>query len=801
MQAMIAVAVLSGVLVVSKMASAADAPGAEPADGAVVKSILTAPDKGPNLLGPDAWRAYEKGFRREGKVIVCDNGSDGAIQRGAGQTIVLNQTRPEPIVAVAWSKAEKVGGGPNADYSLYLDLIYDDGTPLWGQSAAFSAGTHDWQRREVVVFPARPVKQLTVHLLLRRHTGKAWFRNAQLTVVKPPAGACLFDGAPVALKGEPAAGFQVRDVAAGGDFVRIERAALGLQMKTARSLRRGATLFDVTVTDTTGKDRAVTLLYAVPIEGDGWRWLADPRRDEPIKPPREYAAAARFRVGANGRLSRYPLGAVASAASGVGLAIDMAHPAFYRIACNAGTRELFIAYDLGLAPEKPTARVRFCTFTFEPKWGFRAALSRLYEIFPEQFRCRTPKQGLWMPFAKISQVKGWRDFGFRFKEGNNETAWDDAHGIITFRYTEPMTWWMRMDAKLPRTMAAALAEAKRLAAKGDARAKALLTSGFHNEAGRFPARLRNTPWCNGAVWSMNSMPGVRGEHTDFKNKWSPAIREKLYGPNRRGDLDGEYVDSSECYVTDELDFRRDHFAAADAPLTFALGSRRVGVFKLLAVFEYVRAIARDVHGMDKLMMANSTPSRICWLAPMLEVMGTETNWHRGGRWAPMSDAEMLYRRALCKSKPYCFLMNTPFEQFSHALVEKYMKRSLAYGMFPGFFSHNASQGQYFTRPKLYDRDRPVFKKYVPLCRLVAEAGWEPITRAHASDSRIHVERFGNRLFTVFNDSTERRTVTVTLEQKAARTAHELVHGQTINWHDGQADLTIDAEDVAVVHMN
>ena len=50
-----------------------------------------------------------------------------------------------------------------------------------------------------------------------------------------------------------------------------------------------------------------------------------------------------------------------------------------------------------------------------------------------------------------------------------------------------------------------------------------------------------------------------------------------------------------------------------------------------------------------------------------------------------------------------------------------MKRSLAYGCFPGFFSHNAAEGHYFTRPELYDRDRPLFRKYVPLCKLVAEA--------------------------------------------------------------------------------
>jgi len=297
------------------------------------------------------------------------------------------------------------------------------------------------------------------------------------------------------------------------------------------------------------------------------------------------------------------------------------------------------------------------------------------------------------------------------------------------------------------------------------------------------------------------MPNIEGDITDFKNKWNPKLRERLYGLRPNADLDGEYIDSSEGYVTDELDFRRSHFTIAKTPLTFSLDSRKVAIFRGLIVFEYARAIAQDVHAMDKLMMANSTPYRLCWLAPLLDVMGTETNWNPGGTWRPMSDSDLLYRRALCKGKPYCFLMNTRFEEFSHELVEKYMKRCLAYGMFPGFFSHNASQGHYFTRPELYERDRDLFKKYVPLCKLVAEAGWEPITLAHSSDARVCVERFGNGFFTVFNDSTERRAVTITLEWKAPRAARELIHGQTLKWHDQQTSLTLDGEDVAVIEMN
>jgi hypothetical protein len=181
-------------------------------------------------------------------------------------------------------------------------------------------------------------------------------------------------------------------------------------------------------------------------------------------------------------------------------------------------------------------------------------------------------------------------------------------------------------------------------------------------------------------------------------------------------------------------------------------------------------------------------------------MGTETDWNHGGKWQPMSDRELLYRRALCKGKPYCFLMNTRFEAFSNQLVEKYMKRSLAYGIFPGFFSADASTGHYFSRPELYDRDRSLFKKYVPLCKLVAEAGWEPVTKARSSDEKVRVERFGERYLTVFNDSNGKRTATITLDGLTASGGRELVRDAAPEWKNGATTITLEAEDVAVIEL-
>ncbi len=149
-------------------------------------------------------------------------------------------------------------------------------------------------------------------------------------------------------------------------------------------------------------------------------------------------------------------------------------------------------------------------------------------------------------------------------------------------------------------------------------------------------------------------------------------------------------------------------------------------------------------------MANGTPCVMWFLPVLLDVAGTETDWCPGGKWTPMSLDEFCYRRACCGAKPYCFLMNTDFHYFTHEMVEKYMKRSGVFGMFPSFFSADAATQHYFKQPDLYERDRPLFKKYMPIIKKVAEEGWKPITKAVSSEKYIHLERFGERYITLLN---------------------------------------------------
>jgi hypothetical protein len=448
---------------------------------------------------------------------------------------------------------------------------------------------------------------------------------------------------------------------------------------------------------------------------------------------------------------------------GLALAQDLSCPAVYRVGYQAGLKRLFIAWDFGLSKDTVrfpgSAPFRFVVYPFDQSWGFRAAWKRYMELFPEFFVVRARDQGIWMPFTDVSTVQGWEDFGFRFHEGNNNVPWDDAHGILSFRYTEPMTWWMAMKKEAPRTLASALATREEMIKTGKGHesemASVCESAGMQDESGGPCLQFRDEPWCHGAVWSLNPNPYLSGGTNAATIYWNPRIKEQLYGASAKGHLDGEYLDSLEGYLTADLNYRREHFRETTVPLAFSTEEGLPALYKGLCVYEFTRWLADDVHRQGSLMFANSVPYKMTWLCPWLDVMGTETDWMQNGQYRPVSESTLALWRTLSGAKPYLLLMNTDYDKFTYDLVERYFHQSLFYGMFPGMFSHNASENPYWQNPKWYNRDRPLFLKYMPIIKQVAQAGWQPVTQATTDQPSLKIERFGPTpagwlYFTVFN---------------------------------------------------
>lgn len=775
---------------------------------ALAASLVSGAAETVRVLGLDVARPYERGFTRDGDEIVVDNGDDVARRAGAVWSLALNQTEARPFTVRTEARCERGPGGTRTRaFSLYVDLVYMDGDHLWGQTADFAPDPQrGWRAGTVTVIPAKPVRSASVYCLYRGLPGRVRFR-APAVRIREQADLALFDAQSVALGDLPRheAGFLVRDVQCADDGyapIPVGGEAKGVRLSVVETPAADGATYRVTVEDRTGRDRALTLVYAWPLPAGDLVFEEDPRTAVPLAdnaPQRSDAQA--MGCGAGG-LNRWPFGAVSVGGRGFALGIDTAHPAYFRTAVHPRTRLLFIAFDLGLAPEKRTAAFAFRRFTFTG--GFRGALAAYAAREPDAFKTRVPEQGIWMPFRAIKSVENWQDFGFKFKEGNDETAWDDAHGIFTFRYTEPTTWWLSMDKAHGTnrfTMADCLAKVESLAAKGDPLARAWRGSVMRDEDGARVGRVMDTPWCRGAIWLLSPLPDIAGI-CEYKVKNTEADFAKFYAKPFPVGQDGEYIDSAEGYLTPTLDFNRAVFAASDTPLVFSSDEdHRPALFKGLSMYEYVRRTAARVWPRGRFVMANGVPGRWPWLPAYVDVGGTETQWiDEEGRWRPESHRSLLYKRALSMGKPYCYLQNVDFEKFAYADMENFMRHCVAYGLFPGCFSHNASEGHYFTRPEVYNRDRPLFKKYVPLCKMLSEAGWRPVNTLVAStDSRVFVEQFGARYVTVFNSA--RATVKVRLTAKVGARASEHVAGGEVSFADGVATLELAPDAVRVLDFN
>ena len=165
-------------------------------------------------------------------------------------------------------------------------------------------------------------------------------------------------------------------------------------------------------------------------------------------------------------------------------------------------------------------------------------------------------------------------------------------------------------------------------------------------------------------------------------------------------------------------------------------------------------------------MANGIFWRRASCARFVDVFGVEADWTDSGHFDPDAHEILFYRRAIAFHKPYLYLQNADFNLWTNEMTRKYMNMCLLYGHWPGFFSDNAADDRYFDQPLWYNRDRDLFKKYIPLFQRITARGWEPYTAATVSvpeNHAVYVQRYGT-------PSTEANTVYVAVRVEGGSAA-------------------------------
>ncbi|NOZ22699.1 MAG: hypothetical protein GXP25_16600 [Planctomycetes bacterium] len=556
---------------------------------------------------------------------------------------------------------------------------------------------------------------------------------------------------------------------------RIHRDDLGIELDMDYVINPGRVEVNGRLSDTTGKDRAIIVKFALPLDARGWTWWDDIRTSRKIEDAGAYHNWTTH-GDSGGRHSVYPFSCV-SKDVGVCIGIPLDTPIIHRISYDPEKKRYQIAFDLGLSPDMgkspSAAKFKFIIYGTEGKWGFRAAAKRYYEIFPQSFDCRAKRQGIWQPFTKISKIEKAEDFGFGFQEGASDVGYDDAHNILSFVYVEPwsLRFYLPPDVKKKPSPKEAL-EHPAVKDKQAEKVAIAKTCGIYTKDGKYSTRMYTADWARGKTvydFMVSADPEVPGKITKAK-----VMDERIFGRFEKEEaqgniLDGVYFDGFGEWRGPSENYRRDLWRVADFPLTFSYDTKKPVQLTCFTVYEYVAHMARKLKPKKKFLMANGFMTRFPFMAHYLDVVGNEIHWMKR---TGADDAYLDIRRTMAYQKPFLPLNNEDFTKFRDREVEKYFTKCLYYGFLPSMFSPGASaHDNFWNTPEFHNRERHLFKKYIPTIIKLAEAGWEPITHATSEDPNIRVERFGTAVardvqISVYNDTDADRKFDIKIDTKA-----------------------------------
>lgn len=596
-----------------------------------------------------------------------------------------------------------------------------------------------------------------------------------------------------------------------------------------------------TLESLTEKDSAVTLMCLLPVPDAVWWNDVDTQRRPPAY--RTTGHWLKAPVGANGNVSQYPLACVTGGSvlgdSGLAVAVPLDHPCVFRTGYVGTPGLLYVAIDLGLThatvkfPNK--AQFGFVLYRTEAQWGFRDALRRYYELFADDFAVRVNKIGSWVCWGNLADVPNFEDFGFQYHWGPGgppAVAYDDDHSVASFVYNDSVRYFADLGifpTRPTREQAAKVFEellstpdpAKLVLSRdpkatgraryrtrqnllGEAGAERWLKDSL--EAARLSAcldadgvyhvgYLTNRPdwgpkdWWTGRLF-CNPDPDIPGGYGQFL--FSHMLEPDFERYRAEGaELDGVGLDNYFTYAN-LLNFRQEHFAYVDYPLSFDPNTLRPAAVGDFITYEWVAELSRRMHEQGKWLIANQCLWPYPFAARVLDIHGFEWGIQRSG---PIA-------RALAYHKP---VVSLPVADEHYQ--EPFVRDHVRFGFLPGGYA----QRDFAERPGV----RSLYRRYMPALLACARAGWEPVTHARSNAAAVKVERFGRPggelLLSIVSQLDQPTRTRVFVEATPLGLAlktigtQDLISGRTIDWRPEAdrlvADVALDAAQAIVLRLH
>ncbi|MBM3956651.1 MAG: hypothetical protein FJ313_01190, partial [Gemmatimonadetes bacterium] len=595
--------------------------------------------------------------------------------------------------------------------------------------------------------------------------------------------------------------------------VRYQKTGLMMQPAGLRLCRLQAR-----VVDQSGRDRGLVARLDLRLPAGQWSWMQDldtavPLGEKPLSNTaalRELPGLPEFEGGERpdyGRYSAYPLGTVEQGGEYVALARPVSQLALVRfIGQGQPSPRLTAELDFALSeytnpPREAAFELWFAAGRVAPTRSMRDAL--MFAHLPQagavgRQPMEAPRPGGWMPFWDLSKIPNVDEFGFGYQEGAPNPKFDDALGAASFVYFHcagefaNVEGYKRGTEPLPpyETIIAAF---NRVAQEHSGVANVWDVCGIQDAEGKIayrPERTYGDFFCQACV----------DPDLPYGKAMADRLVERVTTTKYPEGIDGCYYDG----IAAGLDYAPEHLRAANHLLLWDGNLNRPVNYNLWSSIEWAKHIYDRFAGTGKLTMLNDCSLvSFTFAGPYIDVPGGEMSLY-----LQRDQARLI--RALLMGKPFCTLVKADFTQVSQPQMETYMRRCTAYGILFGFFDISPSGdhpgSSYWEHPEWYDRDRPLFRRYMPIASELVSAGWRALPPVTVEEGAAFVESFGsgeNPLQYVTlstdpaTDPAQERAVTVALPQrKEPDLAVELLTGR-IEPLSGRLATELTAEDLQV----
>lgn len=530
-----------------------------------------------------------------------------------------------------------------------------------------------------------------------------------------------------------------------------------LQAKVQAVITEGQGFIEVEgeLEDLTGKDRGLWLGFNVPVNATGWKWGQTLSSSPVITQGNPAYAEGNNMV---------PIPSVWTEKGGIALCIPPTDPCVFEVGADAEGVRIQMAFGLSPATTKfpSKAPFRFRIYSIDGTWGFRDALAKYYDWYPDYYTIE-PKV-----MAFLGHHHDWINMNYVKDEFKTDRQIDpNLEEYLAYTKTSARIQGLKnaKELKTNQQFLDAIAKTDTIQhyeKNGAANSpllvegrSALINSLCYNPDGSFGFFKSSD---GGVDFPHNCDPDLFADKSPHAPVYADMYLRKADDLRKVGNFLGIHWDRLGGW-SNFLNYRREHFAYIDHPLTFDQQGRpciqtqfsNYELFDAYRLLLHQGGLFHEAAGMKDYSWgkipnkpAGQERSGMFFLAAV--VAG---GWQEGS-FKPIGLGGFDFERMEVGRKSYRISSgNIPAHKESPTLdvIKNALAKTTAYGFacpvqvqyfyppgHPGFLKDYS----WYTKPE----HKALWDKYEPANLAIRLAGWEPVTYATVNSPAVQLQRFG-----------------------------------------------------------